>query len=67
MQLYSFNELGKVLYNLAPRQKREKKYFCRKCGAQLKRVGNSNVYLCDHADDNGKVCTGRYIVPVRAS
>lgn len=65
MVLNSLSELGPV-FGIPPRKPRkERTYFCRNCGKALRRVGESNVYLCDGVNKDNKPCNGRFILPIR--
>ena len=64
MVLNSFSELGAV-FHVNPKPRKERVYNCRKCGARMDRVGNSNVYFCTGKNEQGNPCTNRLILPVK--
>lgn len=63
MVLHSFNELGKV-FGVKPRERKPKIYHCKKCGCQMHRVGDTNVYFCTGKNEDGVSCMNRLIAAV---
>ena len=48
MQVFnSMSELGKA-YGVSQKPKKEKPFFCRKCGEVMQHIPGTNVYLCNH-------------------
>ena len=64
MVLHSFAELGKA-FGIKQKPRRENVYTCRKCGCQMNRVGNTNVYFCPGKNSEGNPCMNRLILPVK--
>ena len=65
MVFKSFADLGAALYGLEKKPKKERTYYCRICGKPMRRVGESNVYLCDGVNKENKPCNGRFILQPR--
>lgn len=59
----SFSELAWV-FGVRPKAQQEKPVYCRVCGCQMDRVGDSNVYFCHGKTNDGKNCTNRLIKAV---
>lgn len=51
-------DLGKA-FGVSPRKRTEKPFICRKCGKVMTHIPNTNVYLCENADEDGRVCGNR--------
>ena len=64
MVLYSFAELGSVLYGIKPKPRKPKVFHCKRCGCEMSRVGNTNVYVCPGKNSEGNPCMNRMILPV---
>lgn len=64
MVLHSFAELGGV-FGIKPKPRRERPYICRKCGAPMRRVADTNVYFCTGTNDEGNPCTNRLILQAK--
>lgn len=59
MQAFNnFIDFGKA-FGVSPRKRTEKPFTCRKCGKVMTHIPNTNVYLCENADKDGKVCGNR--------
>ena len=59
MQVFNnLSDLGKA-FGIHQKQRKEKPFFCRKCGEVMRHIPGTNVYLCDHVfeekDPNGEV------------
>lgn len=65
MHFNSFASLGKYL-GIKPAARKEKPVYCRICGCQMDRVGESNVYFCRGKTNEGKPCDNRLIRAVKA-
>ena len=62
MAFQSFEDLGAALYGLQKKTRKERPYYCRVCGKPMRRIGESNVWLCDSVNEKtGKPCNGRFI------
>lgn len=60
MTLNSLAELGKV-FHIQPKPRKEKRFYCRKCGALMEHVKGTNVYLCNGTNSEGEPCTNRLL------
>ena len=59
MQVFNtFAELGKA-FGVFPRKRAEKPFVCRRCGKVMTHVPQTNVYICENADKEGKICGNR--------
>ena len=45
MVLHSFAELGEV-FGVKQKQRKPRVYHCKRCGCEMSRVGETNVYIC---------------------
>lgn len=65
MVLNSFAELGEV-FGVKQRPRKQRVYHCKRCGCEMYRVGETNVYLCPGKNDKNEPCMNRMILPVFA-
>ena len=66
MVLHSFAELGEV-FGIKQKPRKSKVYHCKRCGCEMTRVGQTNVYICPgKSEEDGKPCMNRLILPVPA-
>ncbi len=66
MVLHSFAELGEV-FGIKQKPRKPKVYHCKRCGCEMTRVGQTNVYICPgKSEEDGKPCMNRMILPVPA-
>ena len=65
MVFTSFADLGKV-FGVNPRKRKDKPFYCRKCGAEMKHIPDTNVYLCEGKTSDGVACGNRVLAKFTA-
>lgn len=60
MQVFNnFADLGKA-FGISRKQRKEKPFYCRKCGEAMRHVPGTNVFLCAGKLPDGTECGSRY-------
>lgn len=60
MVLHSLAELGNY-FGIERKERRPKVMHCNRCGCEMKRVGETNIYVCPGKDAKGKPCKNMVI------
>ena len=60
MQVSTFNDLGKVFW-VSPHRRKEKPFYCRKCGGEMLHIPGTNVLLCENIKGDGTQCDNRVL------
>lgn len=60
MVLHSLAELGNY-FGIERKERRPKVMHCNRCGCEMRRVGETNIYVCPGKDAKGKPCENRVI------
>lgn len=61
MVLNSFIQLGEV-FGVKPKPRKQKPFYCRKCGGEMRNVPGTNVMLCENKNSEGNDCGNRVFV-----
>ena len=56
----SFAEFA-AFKGLRPKERKDKPFYCRKCGKEMRKIPGTNVALCENAKD-GVVCGNRVLL-----
>lgn len=60
MVFHSFVEYA-ASRGLRPKQHKDKPFICRKCGAEMKHIAGTNVYLCENVPEGSKEPCGNRV------
>lgn len=59
MTYNNFIDFAAAEFGIKPKKRKEKPFYCRKCGSEMIHVPGTNVFLCEHKTSDGVLCGNR--------